>query len=250
MIMAHIVFTTSVYFRHGILWRCQECENIGVAELISDKTKVDNSMSIPEVSLIRSVAYTDVGMIVRKASNIGRGHLIPYSNVQATCNMKLIEPISPSNQQSSKTKENKRLDRKINTFYFCPHYNCISTFKDEDDLYDHIALDQHSTTHDKMTTLDVARVQLYDNLRDVNLSLQTIQPTTTSSYTTTKPLNKSNTSKTMKYFNNQGWALRVPKPHRRINEDIKSFIKSILNEEKLYSVKFSDRDFVRRIRTA
>jgi hypothetical protein len=223
---------------------------IGVAELISNQIKVGDRVSVPEVSLIRSVVYTDDGMIIRKASNIGRGRLIPYSKIQVKCNMKLIESFSPSNQQSNTTEQNERLDRKINKFYFCPQYNCISTFKNEADLYDHIALDQHLTTDDKMTTFDVAKVQLFHNLRDANLSLQTTQPTTTSSYTTMKPLNILNTSQTMKYFSYQGWALKVPKPYHRISDDIKLFIKSILHEEKLYSVKFSEKDFVRRIRTA
>jgi hypothetical protein len=228
---------------------------IGVAEVISDKIKIHHVVSIPEVSLIRSVVYTEDGIIIRKASNVGCGRLIPYSNLQVQCNMKLIESFSPSNQKSNETKPNERSDRKINSFYFCSESNCMSTFKDEVDLYNHIALGQHLTTDDKMTTLDIAKIQLFDKLRDVNMPLQTIQPsttsdTTTSSYATTEPLNKLNKSKTMTYFSTQGWALKVPKPRRPIDESIKSFIKSILNEEKLYSVKFFEKDFIRRIRTA
>ncbi len=54
----------------------------------------------------------------------------------------------------------------------------------------------------------------------------------------------------MRYFSTEGQALKVQKPRRPIDQAIKSFIKSIMNEEKLYSVKLLEKDFVRRIRTA
>jgi len=223
---------------------------IGVAELINNKTKINNVATIPEINSIRSVVYTDDGMIIRNASNIGEGRLIPYSNLQVTCNMKLIESFSPSNQRINIIKPNQRVDRQINSFYFCPEHACISTFKDEAELNDHIALGQHLTIDDKMTTLDIAKVQLFDKLHDVNLSTSRNQSATTSDATTTKSSHQQNASKTMQYFSIPGWALKIQKPRRPIDEAVKRFIKSILDEETLYSVKFSEKEFVRRIRTA
>ena len=53
---------------------------IGVAELINDKVKINDVVTIPEINSIRSVVYTNDGMIIRKASNIGQSRLISYSN--------------------------------------------------------------------------------------------------------------------------------------------------------------------------
>jgi hypothetical protein len=164
--------------------------------------------------------------------------------------MKLIESFSSSNHQLNITKRTERIDRKMNSFYFCSEHTCISSFKDEADLYDHIALGQHMTIDNKMNAHDIVKIQLYDKLRDIDLSTISIQPVTTSSSTTTQLPRQLNVLKTMRYFSTEGWALKVQKPRRPIDQDIKSFIKSIMNEEKLYSVKFSEKDFVRRIRTA
>jgi hypothetical protein len=223
---------------------------IGVAELTTDKIKINNAATIPEISSIRSVVYTDNGMIIRKASNIGNGRLIQYSNLKVTCNMKLIESFSPSNHKVNMKKQNERIDRQMTSFYFCPEYACISTFKSEAELNDHIALGQHLTIDDKMTTYDIAKIQLLDKLHDANLSTSKSQLPTSSSSISTKPSHQLNVSETMKYVSTEGWALKIHKPHRPIDPAVKLFIKSIMDEEKLYSVKFSEKDFVRRIRTA
>ncbi|CAF5059196.1 unnamed protein product, partial [Rotaria sp. Silwood1] len=212
--------------------------------------KIDNSATIPEISSIRSVVYTDDEMIIRKASNIGRGKLIPYSNLQVTLNMKLIESFDPSNQKVNKTKQNERIDRKLISFYFCPEHGCMSTFKNETELNDHIALGQHLTVDEKMTAHDIAKIQLFDKLYDVNLLTSKTQSVTTSSSTITKSIKPLTESTTMKYFSIEGWALKVHKVRRQIDETVKLFIKSIMDEEKLYSVKSTEKDIVRRIRTA
>ena len=165
--------------------------------------------------------------------------------------MKLIESFNPSNQKLNTTRNNEQSDRKIINFYFCPEHSCISTFKDEDELNNHIALGQHLTADEKMTGHDIAKIQLFDKLHEINLSTSKTQTAaTTSSSTISKLFDQLKASSTIKYFITEGWALEVQKPRRPIDKNVKLFIKTIMDEEKLYSVKFTEKDFVRRIRTA
>ena len=110
---------------------------------------------------------------------------------------------------------------------------------------------QHLTADEKMTGHDIAKIQLFDKLHEINLSTSKTQTvTTTSSSAISKLFDQLKASSTIKYFTTEGWALKVQKPRRPIDKNVKLFIKTIMDEEKLYSVKFTEKDFVRRIRTA
>ncbi|CAM4804903.1 unnamed protein product [Rotaria magnacalcarata] len=50
-------------------------------------------------------------------------------------------------------------------------------------------------------------------------------------------------------LNTQGWALRIRKPSKPINKEVKAFIKSIVEEEKVYGRKIPIEEIVTRIRT-
>jgi len=47
-----------------------------------------------------------------------------------------------------------------------------------------------------------------------------------------------------------GWALRIHKPSRRIDKDVKDFIQEIYEEEKFNGRKIAPEDYVQRIRSA
>ncbi|CAF4263197.1 unnamed protein product [Rotaria sordida] len=224
---------------------CGGIKNVrtGVAEIIDEKYKLGNPPTIPDVEAVRSIVYNEEGMTIRKASDIGIGKFIKYSNLNITPNMILVEQFSPLSR-SNNNQQNKRTGRQMTNFYFCPSDNCMSTFDNELDLNDHIALGKHWTIDDKMNGYDIGKVQLFDKLRETNLpSSNTVTTASSSLYMpTTLP-------KTMKYFNEPGWALRTRKPPRRIDQAVKNFIKNIIEEEKKYSKRYQPEEYIKRIRT-
>ena len=216
---------------------------IAVAEVIGDQYKPDDVPIIPDINAVRSIVYNEEGMTIRKASDIGQGKFIKYSNLKITPNMIVVEQFGPISKLNS-NQQSKRKSRQMASFYFCPDDSCMSTFDNESDLNDHIALGNHLTIDDKMNGYDIGRVQLFDKLRETNLS-SSCMPTTTLVVPSYIP---TTLSKTMKYFDEPGWALRTRKPSRRIDETIKEFIKNMMEEEKKYSKKYQPEEYLKRIR--
>jgi hypothetical protein len=225
---------------------------IAVAEVINEQTKI-KANAISEINAIRSVIYSQQGMTIRKASNIGIGRTIPYSGLQADLNMKLTEAFTSSNVPSDAQKHGERRDRQMTSFYFCSQESCVLTFNSEDELTSHISSGSHLTIDDRLNVYDRAKVQLFDKLRDTRASTSRNVDTLSSADTTASVPSQSlflRSAKTRGIFNTEGWALKVQKPRRSSDPLIKAFIKSVIEEEKLYGTKFLEKEYVRRIRTS
>jgi len=63
---------------------------IATAELLDDTPPI-NGYHIPDISMIRSIVYENSQMILRKASDIGRGRFISLSHLDIPINMQIVE---------------------------------------------------------------------------------------------------------------------------------------------------------------
>ena len=227
---------------------------IAVGEVINKQIKI-KANPVPEINAIRSVIYSDQGMTIRKASNVGLGQIIPYSNLQAELNMKLTTAFTSFAATSDEQKRVERRDRQMTSFYFCLQDNCVLTFNSEDELTCHILSGSHLTIDDRLNVYDKAKIQLFDKLRDAAVSTTTTTaldflPSTVTTAPVLPQAHLLASTKTLNYFNTGGWALKVQKPRRPIDPLVKTFIKSVMDEEKLYGTKFLEKEYIRRIRTA
>jgi hypothetical protein len=128
---------------------------------------------------------------------------------------------------STTTSSRKRTDRTIKTLLFCPNESCIEVFESEEELDHHIIIDQHTTKESSLRTNDKVKLMLFEKMKNINAPTIISQSTTTTNSLISIPRH-------YKPFAIQGWALRKRKPSKPIDKDIKEFIKSIFEEEKIY----------------
>jgi len=131
----------------------------------------------------------------------------------------------------------KRTDRMFKKIIFCPNESCINTFESEDDLNVHILLNQHTTKESSLRLQDKTKLMLFERLKNNNMSSSTLQPTATTATTNTSSID---VPRHTKFFQAQGWALRIRKPCKPIHKDVKEFIKSIFEQEKVYGKIYID----------
>lgn len=162
--------------------------------------------------------------------------MIAYEDYRITTNLKLVEsfeklkPIDHLPPQTTSTTN--RNDRIFKTFFFCPNESCINTFELEEDLVTHIALNEHTTKESSLRSKDRAKLMLFEKTKD-NQTLSTSFSSTTATTTATTSLPRH-----YKVFQKEGWALRLRKPYRRIDENVKTYIKLVFQEEKVYGKQY------------
>lgn len=110
---------------------------------------------------------------------------------------------------------------------FCPHESCICTFESQDELQDHVLIDQHTTTESSLRTNDRIKVMLFEKMKNMDTSPIISQSITTTSTLTSVPRHS-------KPFLTEGWALRKRKPAKPIDKDVKEFIRSVYEQEKSF----------------
>ena len=158
--------------------------------------------------------------------------MIAYENYQISTNVKLVETfeqLKPTHHAALQTTATtQRDDRMFKTFFFCPNESCISTFESEEDLDTHIALDQHTTKEGSLRSKDRAKLILLEKTKDNQTSSMSFSSTLATTTTTTS------IPRHYKVFQKDGWALRLRKPYRRIDENVKAYLKLIFEEEKIY----------------
>lgn len=113
------------------------------------------------------------------------------------------------------------------TFVFCPIEPSINTFECEEDLDTHIALNQHTTKENSLRSNDRAKLILFEKTKDIQTLSESFRSTTTA--TTTASI-----SRHFKLFQKAGWALRIRKPYKRIDQDVKAYLKLVFQEEQIY----------------
>ena len=121
----------------------------------------------------------------------------------------------------------KRTDRTIKSFLFCPNESCICTFESEEELHDHVLIDQHISTESSLRTNDKVKVMLFEKMKSIHTSPIIHQSITTTNLFTTLPRHS-------KPFLTQGWALRKRKPAKPIDKDVKEYIRLLFEEEKSF----------------
>ncbi|CAF1507708.1 unnamed protein product, partial [Didymodactylos carnosus] len=200
--------------------------------------------SIPEVSSVRSIEYTDDGMLIRKASGIGKGKLVPYTSHMFSNNLTETETVERADKTSRppvivNVATSKRSDRQYNPIYFCQEQQCTSTFECETDLALHMAAGFHSNAGDnkKLSTYDQAKLQLYDRVQQQQLP-QTTTQSMLSRNSPTKAADSPSSSTTcmkspvhMQYFKESGWGLRVRQPPAHPTPQMKKFIQCACKEK-------------------
>lgn len=67
---------------------------VGTAEMLDNAPSISSSR-IPDISTVRNIVYGANGMTVRKASGIGPGRKLNYSNLFVPINMELTESFDP-----------------------------------------------------------------------------------------------------------------------------------------------------------
>jgi len=67
---------------------------VGTAEML-DNTPPISSYRVLDISSIRNIVYSANGMTLRKASGIGPGRHLNYSNLVIPINMRLTESFEP-----------------------------------------------------------------------------------------------------------------------------------------------------------
>ena len=127
----------------------------------------------------------------------------------------------------TKMSSTKRSDRTLKTFLFCPNELCINTFESEEELHLHFFADQHTTTESSLRTNDKAKIMLFEKTKNENTSSIIWQPTSIKN-------SSINIPRHYKFFAIPGWALRKRKTSKKIDKNVKEFIKSIFEEEKTY----------------
>lgn len=157
--------------------------------------------------------------------------MIDYENYQLTTNVKLVESFeklqATHDVSSSATTNIKRNDRMFKTFLFCPIDSCINTFECEEDLDIHIVLNQHTTKENSLRSNDKAKLMLFEKTKDIQTSSANFRSIITTTATTS-------ISRHYQLFQKSGWALRIRKPYKRIDEDVKAYLKLVFQEEKVY----------------
>ena len=144
---------------------CHGIKNLKVATAeIVDATASLCKTRIPEISSIRSIVYDGSGqMIIRKASGVGSGLVVPSSEFDVPINMRLVDSFESGSTMNMTSLSNKRRsDRLYQSFFFCPDDSCIESFNDEDTLNDHVATGTHTTKESRVSSNDTARILLFD----------------------------------------------------------------------------------------
>lgn len=161
--------------------------------------------------------------------------MIEYENYKIATNIILAESFGKfktiHNDSSQRTTTTRRNDRMFKPFIFCPNGSCINTFESEEDLENHISLNQHTTKDSCLRSKDRVKLMLFDKLRNdqtSSLSLRPVSVTTASTYI----------PRHYKLFEKEGWALRVRKPSKRIDDNVKVYIKLIFEEEQMYGKEY------------
>ena len=122
------------------------------------------SSRIPEISSIRSIKYEGRNqMVIRKASGVGPGLVVPFTGFSVPINMRLVESFeSASTSNINHLVSKRRSDRQYQKFFFCPDDSCVESFNDEDELNIHVASGAHTNKETRTSSNDTARILLYD----------------------------------------------------------------------------------------
>ena len=136
---------------------------VATAEIIFNEPPSGKNR-IPEISSIRSIEYHgNTQMVIRKASGVGSGLVVPSAQLTIPKNVRLVESFEPSTDTDRIRPVTKRGDdHRYRSFFFCPDDSCIESFHDEDQLNSHITSGTHSTKQSKTSSNDTARVLLFE----------------------------------------------------------------------------------------
>ena len=157
-------FLMSMHSLSGMEY-CHGIKNLKVATAeIVDATAPLSTARIPEISSVRSITYDGSDqMVIRKASGVGSGLVVPFTRFVVPINMRLVESFEPASTVNVNCLTGKRRnDRQYQKFFFCPDDSCIESFNDEEELNIHVASGAHTNKESRMSSNDAARILLYD----------------------------------------------------------------------------------------
>ncbi|XP_066270491.1 uncharacterized protein [Branchiostoma lanceolatum] len=216
-------FKTAVESRGGIpgvkVFLCEVGTGLGVTS-----TKMDG------ITKLNNFEFTEAGLRVWRAYNIGDGNLVPWPRLPALKPPTLLilsEPSHPgfafrpikSRQkkaqgqqevESDSDGESAREQRSLGSLFPCPEDSCVKVYQTHRGLEAHVAVGRHQRQLERETLLDKAKLAYAEKLEQGPSEVPHLEPSLEASRTTPSP--------------QQGWALRNPKKHVRFSSKQKEYL--------------------------
>ncbi|XP_076090309.1 uncharacterized protein LOC143062528 [Mytilus galloprovincialis] len=205
--------------------------------------------SIPLISMLHNFKFTDNGLQVWRAYDIGQGKLISWNSIIdkkipviqlfvhhdwsytqfATVGSVVVDredddgdddeeddnededTQNESNDEDKITEPVPKKRRTISKIFTCPEEGCTRSFKHSSSLYQHIMVGNCNVKEEKLSLADRTKVLYAQKLEDGNLGVSF-----------TKQSDNNNNAATDKL--NKGWALKVNKPKTIFTLDQKAYL--------------------------
>lgn len=193
-------------------------KNVKAIAIKIDKTKsrIMNKGKVTGVKSYHSFVFEDEDMKLYSYYNIGQGKSEKYNEVQYIPATELVTPWIASTRQGV-----DMIQAQQNVLYACPETKCKASFKNEQQLNDHVASGNHDlvepTKHDQI--LDMFVLQKYAN---------ELEHAQVKDAYKKRQLSELEKQKYQEYFK-QGFALPIIK-RKKFSDKQKNFVKQIFDE--------------------
>ncbi|CAH1252459.1 Hypp9299 [Branchiostoma lanceolatum] len=216
-------FKTAVESRGGIpgvkVFLCEVDTGPGVTS-----TKLDG------ITKLNNFEFTEAGLRVWRAYNIGDGNIIPWSRLPAAMPPILLISSEPSNPgyafrpiksrqkkgqaqqevESDSDGESTSEQRSLGSLFPCPEDSCVKVYQTCRGLEAHVAVGRHQRRLERETLLDKAKLAYAEKLEQGPSEVPHLEPSLEARRATPHP--------------QQGWALRNPKKHVRFSSKQKEYL--------------------------
>ena len=177
---------------------------------------------IPNYSTLHNFDFTQEGLRVWKAFNVGPGKFIPWGDIVTSPQRKtgLVEeiPFFPTNARQFALRERSKANASDDKLYDCPDISCTEEFQCQSDL------DLHMTMFDHHKTTEPANEGLYDKIRRdwvehfQTLALQDERVTEAAAAAETESLTLNSSRLQM------GWALHKKGGSVRFSQKVRQYL--------------------------
>ena len=191
---------------------------VSIVSVNPSRSKVTAS-KIPNIKAYHSVKYQEDGMILWKYYNIGPGHFTPYQNVDFSSGIVVEEDFVKIAHDTVELHPGTDT-RSYHNVFFCTDTECISTFKTNHELQDHVSANTHmyptmATSYDKVKIAYSKRLSVSSHSLIPSASRGIPAPSTSN-----EPMHSQNLSTVSK----EGWALKTKKVVKRLSPKQKQFV--------------------------
>ena len=116
----------------------------GIIEIDSKKSEVKDAACTLNISNYHSILFKENEMVFWRYYNVGKGITMKASKPEVvTGKVSVREYVGHSGQVGQATPAKGRLNRQLNTLFFCPEIGCSSHFAKQSDFDEHMLSGKH-----------------------------------------------------------------------------------------------------------